>query len=92
MFKVHSLTLQSVDATISFPSGLTISWAGKPIGQVAMSDISVTGDIGGIIDAETTFQIADLAHLTEFTKVNDLAIWKPGASDYSPEPPHNRII
>ena len=57
-----------------------------------MSDISVTGDIGGTIDAESIYQITDLAHLTEFTKVNDLSIWNPGASDYSPEPPHSRII
>ncbi|KIM45161.1 hypothetical protein M413DRAFT_332807 [Hebeloma cylindrosporum] len=56
------------DATISFPSGLTISWAGKPIGQVAMSEISVIGDVGGTIDAESTFQITDIAHLAEFTK------------------------
>ena len=57
-----------------------------------MSDISVTGDVGGTIDAESTFQITDLAHLTEFTKVNDPSIQNSGASNYSPEPPHNRII
>ncbi|KAF8972948.1 hypothetical protein BDZ97DRAFT_1691577 [Flammula alnicola] len=56
------------DATISFPSGLTISWEGKPIGQVAIGDISVTGDVGGTIDADTTFQVADIGHLTDFTK------------------------
>lgn len=34
-----------------------------------MSDIKVTGDVGGTIDTESTFQVADLAHLTDFTKV-----------------------
>lgn len=57
-----------------------------------MGDINVTGDVGGTIDAESTFQIVDLAHLTEFTKVNNLSIRNPGASNYFPEPPHNRII
>jgi hypothetical protein len=57
-----------------------------------MSDLSLTGDVGGIIDTESTFQIADLAHLTEFTKVNDLSIRHSGTSNYSPDPPHNRII
>ncbi|PPQ89568.1 hypothetical protein CVT25_012240 [Psilocybe cyanescens] len=56
------------DAVISFPSGLTISWEGKPIGQVAMSDITITGDVGGTIDAETTFNVLDVNHLTDFTK------------------------
>ncbi|KAF9484474.1 hypothetical protein BDN70DRAFT_872495 [Pholiota conissans] len=56
------------DAIISFPAGLTISWQGKPIGQVSMSDIKVTGDVGGTIDSEAIFQVADLAHLTDFTK------------------------
>ncbi|KAF9562634.1 hypothetical protein CPC08DRAFT_706528 [Agrocybe pediades] len=56
------------DAKISFPAGLTISWQGKPIGHVSMDDISVTGDVGGDIDAESTFTVADVDHLTDFTK------------------------
>ncbi|KAH9485291.1 hypothetical protein JR316_0002199 [Psilocybe cubensis] len=56
------------DAVISFPSGLTISWLGKPIGKVSMNDITVTGDVGGIIDTETTFTVVDVDHLTDFTK------------------------
>ncbi|KAF8894927.1 hypothetical protein CPB84DRAFT_1848428 [Gymnopilus junonius] len=56
------------DAIISFPSGLSISWQGKPIGQVAMSDVHVVGDVGATIDAESTFQVADVDHLTDFTK------------------------
>jgi hypothetical protein len=56
------------DAVISFPSGLTIAWQGQPIGHVAMKDISVTGDVGGAIDTEATFTVADVGHLTDFTK------------------------
>ncbi|CAA7259257.1 unnamed protein product [Cyclocybe aegerita] len=56
------------DATISFPSGLTISWQGRPIGKVAMSEVTIVGDIGGTIDAESRFEVLDASHLTEFTK------------------------
>lgn len=58
-----------VDATISFPQGLIINWQGKPIGHVSMGDIHVVGDVGASIDTESQFQVADVAHLTEFTKV-----------------------
>jgi len=33
-----------------------------------MKDISVTGDVGGDIDAESTFTVADVDHLADFTK------------------------
>ncbi|KAJ3518119.1 hypothetical protein NLJ89_g70 [Agrocybe chaxingu] len=56
------------DATISFPSGLTISWQGRPIGKVAMSEVTIVGDVGGTIDAESRFEVLDASHLTEFTK------------------------
>ncbi|KAF9484472.1 hypothetical protein BDN70DRAFT_122528 [Pholiota conissans] len=71
-FKTHlkgSITNSGpFDATISFPSGLTISWQGNPIGQVSIGDINIKGDIGGTIDAETIFQVADVNYLTDFTK------------------------
>lgn len=66
--KADRLT-STVDASISFPSGLTISWEGKPIGQVSMNDIQVTGDVGGTIDTQANFQVADVDHLADFTKV-----------------------
>jgi len=56
------------DAVISFPSGLTISWNGKALGRVKMNDVKVVGDVGGAIDAATSFEVADVAHLTDFTK------------------------
>ncbi|PPQ99716.1 hypothetical protein CVT24_009699 [Panaeolus cyanescens] len=56
------------DAIISFPSGLTISWQGQPLGKVSMKDLQVVGDVGGTIDAESTFEVVDVEHLTAFTK------------------------
>ncbi|KAG6820875.1 hypothetical protein H0H93_010219 [Arthromyces matolae] len=66
------------DATISFPSGLTVEWSGEPLGAIAMGDVKVIGDVGGNIDASSFFQVADVAHLTEFTKTmltEDVFIW-----------------
>ena len=63
------LCYSSVDAVISFPSGLMISWQGQPIGKVDMNDLNVVGNVGGTIDTETTFEVLDINHLTNFTKV-----------------------
>ncbi|KAG6908393.1 hypothetical protein DXG01_004822 [Tephrocybe rancida] len=57
------------DAVISFPSGLVVAWSGGALGKIKMDDVKVTGDVGGAIDAATTFAVADVDHLTEFTKV-----------------------
>lgn len=34
-----------------------------------MNNLSVIADIGGTINTETTFEVLDLDHLTDFTKV-----------------------
>ncbi|KAG5653629.1 hypothetical protein H0H81_011855 [Sphagnurus paluster] len=60
------------DAVISFPSGLTVSWAGKALGRINMADVKVTGDVGGAIDASSPFEVADVGQLTEFTKASAL--------------------
>jgi hypothetical protein len=57
------------DAKISFPQGLIVSWAGSPLGSLNLPDVDVVGDIGAQINAESTFAVADVAHLTDFTKV-----------------------
>lgn len=46
-----------------------VSWAGKPLGTIKLGDVKVVGDVGGVIDTESAFQVGDVAHLTEFTKV-----------------------
>jgi len=58
-----------VDAEISFETGLTISWSDRPLGNIAMPDIKIIGRIGAHFDVEANFEIADVDHLTEFTKV-----------------------
>jgi hypothetical protein len=56
------------DANISFPDGLIISWSGKPLGTIQMPDVEVVGDSGAKINNQNTFQVADVDHLTNFTK------------------------
>ncbi|EIW82896.1 hypothetical protein CONPUDRAFT_101346 [Coniophora puteana RWD-64-598 SS2] len=57
------------DATISFPNGLTISWNGSPLGTLMMEDVNVVGDVGASLNTESNFQVSDVGHLTDFTKV-----------------------
>ncbi|KAH9961311.1 hypothetical protein BC827DRAFT_1260505 [Russula dissimulans] len=57
------------DAEISFGTGLTIAWSGQPLGNVKMPDINITGDVGAQFEVEASFEVADVGHLTEFTKV-----------------------
>ena len=54
---------------IAFGSGLTISWSGRALGSIAMSNINVTGDVGAQFDIDATFHVADVDHLTNFTRV-----------------------
>jgi hypothetical protein len=35
-----------------------------------MPDIKITGDVGAQFEMEANFEIADVGHLTEFTKVS----------------------
>ncbi|KAI0256058.1 hypothetical protein BJV78DRAFT_435519 [Lactifluus subvellereus] len=58
-----------LDAEISFGTGLTISWSGQPLGTIKMPNINITGDVGAQFDVEANFEIADVGHLTDFTKV-----------------------
>ncbi|KAI0298570.1 hypothetical protein BC826DRAFT_1096594 [Russula brevipes] len=57
------------DAEISFGTGLTIAWAGHALGTIKMPNINITGDAGAQFEVEAAFEIADVGHLTEFTKV-----------------------
>lgn len=53
------------DAVISFTTGLTVAWNGRPLGQIAMPDVSLVGDAGADLDLTAAFNVADLGHLTE---------------------------
>ncbi|KAH8992759.1 hypothetical protein EDB86DRAFT_3078965 [Lactarius hatsudake] len=57
------------DAEISFGTGLTIAWSGRPLGNIKMPNINITGDVGAQFEVEVSFEIADVGHLTDFTKV-----------------------
>jgi len=35
-----------------------------------MPDINITGDVGAQFEMEANFEVADVGHLTEFTKVS----------------------
>ncbi|TFY75371.1 hypothetical protein EWM64_g8642 [Hericium alpestre] len=56
------------DALISFGNGLTISWSGQPLGSLKMPPINITGDVGAQFEVEADFSVADVGHLTDFTK------------------------
>lgn len=58
-----------VDASISFPSGLNIAWQNKSLGTIQMPSINITGDVGGNFSVDAMFNVADVDHLTDFTKV-----------------------
>lgn len=49
-----------------------VSWAGKPLGTIKLGNVKVVADVGGVIDVESPFQVGDVAHLAEFTKVRFL--------------------
>jgi hypothetical protein len=60
----------AVDAEISFGTGLTVAWSSQPLGNIKMPNINITGDAGAKFKVDATFEIANVGHLTEFTKVS----------------------
>lgn len=67
---MHTCTnISSVDATISFGNGLTISWNGQALGTMHMDDVNLVGDVGATLNVQTTFEVADINVLASFTKV-----------------------
>ncbi|KIJ38952.1 hypothetical protein M422DRAFT_258368 [Sphaerobolus stellatus SS14] len=57
------------DAEIDFGAGLTISFAGQPLGTIQMPKVQLKGDVGAPLDVTATFNVADVDRLTAFTKV-----------------------
>jgi len=60
----------AVDAEISFGTGLTVAWSNQPLGNIKMPNINIAGDAGAKFEVDTTFEITNVGHLTEFTKVS----------------------
>ncbi|KAJ7497141.1 hypothetical protein FB451DRAFT_1457944 [Mycena latifolia] len=57
------------DAAIAFGGkGLTVNWAGQAIGHITMDPLKVAADTGATLDTTSTFTVADVDHLTAFTK------------------------
>lgn len=56
------------DAVISFPQGLTVYWNGAALGQIAMPDVHAAADVGAALDLDATLTVADVGHLTDFTR------------------------
>ncbi|KAF7321550.1 hypothetical protein MKEN_00676000 [Mycena kentingensis (nom. inval.)] len=57
------------DASIAFGGlGLTVDWNGSPIGHIKMDPLKVVADSGASLDTKSTFTVADVGHLTDFTK------------------------
>ncbi|KAH7888371.1 hypothetical protein F5I97DRAFT_2002257 [Phlebopus sp. FC_14] len=57
------------DATISFGTGLSVSWNGQQLGVMQLGNVSVAADIGATLDVQTTFEVASVDALTSFTEV-----------------------
>ncbi|KAJ7928639.1 hypothetical protein B0H13DRAFT_1968281 [Mycena leptocephala] len=57
------------DAAIAFGGkGLTVNWAGQTLGHITMDPLKVAADTGATLDTTSTFTVADVDHLTAFTK------------------------
>ncbi|RCI04658.1 hypothetical protein CU098_010147 [Rhizopus stolonifer] len=75
-----------MDATISFPSPLTISWQGKKLGTVSMSAINAKADVGASFDVQGSFTVAngdDMASFAAYLINNESFEWEITTSDVS---------
>jgi hypothetical protein len=69
-FSSPELIFHSVDAAIAFGGqGLTVNWAGQTLGHIAMEPLKVAADVGASLDTAAVFTVANVDHLTAFTKV-----------------------
>ncbi|WFD23341.1 hypothetical protein MEQU1_002030 [Malassezia equina] len=67
------------DATISFPSGLQVSWNDNILGQIKMPDIKLAADEGARLNLMADFSVSNVDALTQFTKylvTNPSFIWQ----------------
>lgn len=55
-------------ATMTAAGGLTVFWNGAPLGQITLPPLELAGDVGATLDLEAQMQIADIGHLTNFTR------------------------
>ncbi|ORZ20216.1 hypothetical protein BCR42DRAFT_203748 [Absidia repens] len=55
-----------MDATISFPSPLTVRWQGKTLGTATMPDLKAVADQGAQFDVPSSFVITDQQAMQDF--------------------------
>ncbi|RUP43844.1 hypothetical protein BC936DRAFT_136643 [Jimgerdemannia flammicorona] len=58
-----------MEANISFPNGVKVSWNGKTLGQLAMPSVIAYADVGATVNLNATFTVADSGVMAEFSKV-----------------------
>lgn len=56
------------DGIVKFPNGLSIFYEGRLLTQAAFPDITLTGDVGSVINVEIEGQIPDVDFFTAFLK------------------------
>ena len=75
-----------VDAVISFPNGLDVSWNGASLGSIKMPDINITSNVSPNCQISADFSVADVNHLMDFTKVlltTEIFDWEISGSNLS---------
>ncbi|KAI8979283.1 hypothetical protein BDF20DRAFT_1000640 [Mycotypha africana] len=75
-----------MDATISFPSPLTIAWEGKTLGTVSMATINSKADVGATFTVEGSFTVAngdDMAAFSAYLINNESFEWEITTNDVS---------
>ncbi|KAG2752775.1 hypothetical protein P692DRAFT_20871091 [Suillus brevipes Sb2] len=63
------------DATITFNDGVVISWGGQPIGLMKIDPVHVVGDVGAMLNVQSTFEVVNVDYFASFTQVKDYAMW-----------------
>ncbi|KAI7888807.1 uncharacterized protein EV154DRAFT_447271 [Mucor mucedo] len=75
-----------IDAIISFPSPLSVSWQGKKLGTVTMAAISSKADVGANFDVAGKFVISngdDMASFAAYMINNKDFVWDIATKDVS---------
>jgi hypothetical protein len=75
-----------MDATISFPTPLTIRWQGKTLGTATMPPVNAIADQGAQFDVPSNFVITDQAAMEQFAAYminNDEFVWDIVTNDVS---------
>lgn len=56
------------DGLVHFPQGMRVNYQGRLLGHIPFPDITLVGDVGATINVTTTFSVANVSFMEEFTK------------------------